>query len=446
MPRVHIIIIVLIFFLLSMPIFADEETANETVRRITVDQALDLARGQNLELKAAYQGVAAAQFGVTAARALDWFTLSLNNQGRQTGPPISTDISGVGEVVIIPSDFQSTASLTLTQPVLTFGLNKRLKQIAGLSLATAQTEYETRLDDIQFQVESAYYDLVYLELLLDVQGQDLERVENDKRIAELRYKAGQVARFEVIRTDVTVKNSEEVLLGTRKALAVAKLAWNRLLGVDEYHAPIKINPDDIDPVSLSFTMGLAQEMALTMRPELIGFRLGVDLAVISAKLKNLRPDLRFIWSYNITDVDTAFTSNSNWSILFNLEVPLWDGGKAKAEARQGFLQAEQLNFLEKDLEEIIEIEVADAYLAVEESIERIRATSATLELAQEAKRMAEVGYREGAVILQDVLSAEVELSSALANRLGAVYDYLKANAQLRKAMGVDSFPESNSQE
>jgi outer membrane protein TolC len=56
--------------------------------------------------------------------------------------------------------------------------------------------------------------------------------------------------------------------------------------------------------------------------------------------------------------------------------------------------------------------------------------------------MAEIGYKEGVVILQDVLSAEVELSGAQANRIGAVYDYLKSLAALRKAMGVDDFNEA----
>ena len=126
--------------------------------------------------------------------------------------------------------------------------------------------------------------------------------------------------------------------------------------------------------------------------------------------------------------------------MFNLNIPLWDGGKANAEIAQGMHQAEQLRIQMSDLEDLIKIEVADAYLAVAESIERMNATAATLALAEEAKRMAEVGYSEGVVTLQEVLSAEVDLSGAKVNRIGAVYGYLKAKAKLRKAIGADVLP------
>jgi outer membrane protein TolC len=297
-----------------------------------------------------------------------------------------------------------------------------------------------KLDEIQYLVESSYYDLVQLEMLLDVQEQNLNRTQNDKRIAELRYEAGQVARFEVIRADVAVKNAEEELIGTRKNLDIAKLAWNRLLGVEAYRAPVMIDPDDVEAIDLSFSLDEADDVALRMRPELNGLSTGVESAEIGASLKSLRPDLRFISSYNLSDTSTAFSGNEDWRFMFNLNLPLWDGGKANAEVAQGMHEAEQLRITLSDLQELVKIEVADAYFAVSESIERMSATSATLALAEEAKRMAEVGYSEGVVTLQEVLSAEVDLSGAKVNRIGAVYGYLKAKAKLRKAMGVDILP------
>jgi outer membrane protein len=440
MPRSLIIITTIAILLAPASAWSEEGIGDDAPETVTLAEALDLALSNNLELKAAAEALAAARLGVRAARALDWFSLAAQGSSTKTGPAITHDIPGQGQITISPSKFQHSISLSLTQPIFTFGLNRNLKEVAGLGLGTSLANYETKLDEIQYLVERSYYDLIHLEMLLDVQVQNLKRAENDMRIAELRYNAGQVARFEVIRADVAVKNAEEVLIGTNKALEIAKLAWRKVLGIDEYMAPEIIDPDDLVPVELSFTLDESKETALAMRPELKGLRHGVDAAEIAAKLKSLRPDLRFIGSYSFSSLETTFSAKESWRLMFNLNIPLWDGGRANAEMAQGMHEAEALRIQLSDLEEAIKIDVAEAYLAVEEALERMDATSATLELALEAKRMAEIGYREGVVTLQEVLSAEVDLAGAQANRIGAVYDYLKAIARLRKAMGVDMLP------
>jgi outer membrane protein len=442
MPRLHIIIAAtsILLCIFNSSAFAGAEA--DLTYSITIESALDMAISNNLELLAAGEALKAARFGVDAARALDWFSLTASGSSTKSGPAVSQEIPGQGEIVITPSTFQHAFSLTLAQPIFTFGLNKNVKKAASLSYEATLAEYETKLNEIKYSVESSYYDLIYLQELLDVQKQNVERAENDMRIAELRHEAGQVARFEVIRTDVAVKNAEEALIGTKKAFEVAKLSWRRLLGADEYFAPEKIEPSDVIPEILPITLEEAKYTALENRPDLRGMRLTVDAAEVGARLKTLRPDLRFIASYDVSSESTAFSTSESWRLMFNLNLPLWDGGKANAEFAQGLHQAEQLRIQLDDLMDLIGIEVAEAYLGVEEALERMNATAATMALAEEAKRMAEVGYMEGVVTLQDVLSAEVDLAGAKVNSIGAVYDYLKAMAKLRKAMGVDEITPS----
>ena len=440
MLRLHIIIATISVLLFTITPMVYGDTGQDLIVSITLEEALNLAYINNLELQAASEALIAAAFGVDAAKALDWFSLNAAGSSTKSGPAVVQEMPGQDPIVISPSTFQHAFSLTLAQPIFTFGLNSNLKKIANLNYAASVCDFETKFDEILFSVASSYYDLIYLEELLYVQQQNLERAENDKRIAELRFEAGQVPRFEVIRTDVAVKNAEEALIGTGKALKIAKLAWQRLLGVDEYIAPLKIDPSEIIPVVPEISLEDAQMIALEERPELKGLRIATDAAEIGASLKTLRPDLRFIASYNVASEGTAFSNSESWRLMFNFNMPLWDGGKANAEFAQGKHQAEQLRIQVADLEELIKIEVAEVYLAIEESVERMKATAATLELAEEAKRMAEVGYKEGVVTLQDILAAEVDLAGAKANSIGAVYDYIKAKAKLGKAMGVYEMP------
>jgi len=438
MPRLHIIIAITFIFLVGTAAWASEEESGSAQGGVTLTEAIDLALSNNLELKAAEEGVAAAQFGIKAAKALNRFSLSANESYSKAGPGITEKIPGLGEFDIRPSKWQDVFSIALSQPIFTFGLNRNVLRIAEYGLDSALADYQAKINEIKYNVESSYYDLVQLKMLLDVQQQNLERARNDKHNAELRFEAGQSAKFEVIRADVAVKNAEEQLIGTKKKIEVAKLAWTRLIGIGEYREPVVVNPEAVKPSDLSFALDEAEEVALRMRPELKGLTAGIGSVETGASLKSLRPDLRFIGSYNLSDWATTFTTKEDWRLVFNLSIPLWDGGKANADVAKGMALAEQLRIKSRDLEELIKIEVADAYLAVAESAERMNATAATLALAEEAKRMADIGYTEGVVTLQELLSAEVDLSGAKVNRIGAVYGYLKAKAKLRKAMGVDT--------
>ena len=438
MPRIYIIIAITLIFLVAAPGWASEAGVGSAQGTITLDEALDLALANNLELKAAEEGVAAAQFGIKAAKALDRFSMTATESYSKAGPGITEEVPVLGELDIRPSKWQDVFSIALSQPIFTFGLNRNILKLAEYGLDSALADYQAKLNEIKYNVESSYYDLVQLEMLLDVQQQNLERAQNDKHNAELRFEAGQSAKFEVIRADVAVKNAEEQLIGTKKKIEVAKLAWTRLIGIGEYREPVVMSPEAVTPLDLSFTLDEAREVALRMRPELKGLAAGIGSAERGASLKSLRPDLRFIGSYNLSSWSTAFTTKEDWRLGLNLNIPLWDGGKANADVAKGMALAEQLRIKSKDMEELIKIEVADAYLGVAESAERMNATAATLALAEEAKRMAEIGYTEGVVTLQELLSAEVDLSGAKVNRIVAVYGYLKAKAKLRKAMGVDA--------
>jgi ssDNA-binding Zn-finger/Zn-ribbon topoisomerase 1 len=82
-----------------------------------------------------------------------------------------------------------------------------------------------------------------------------------------------------------------------------------------------------------------------------------------------------------------------------------------------------------------EVEVRRAFSQWQQATELADASQKVVEQAEEAVRLANARYNAGTATQLDVLSAQVDLTTARTNQLQAYYGYNVAVASLRKAMG-----------
>ena len=102
------------------------------------------------------------------------------------------------------------------------------------------------------------------------------------------------------------------------------------------------------------------------------------------------------------------------------------------------LEQARLSFTEAQLN--AEVEVRRAYSQWQQANELADASKKVTEQAEEAVRLANARYSAGTGTQLDVLSAQVDLTTARTNQLQAYYTYNVAVASLRRAMGqTDEF-------
>ena len=83
-------------------------------------------------------------------------------------------------------------------------------------------------------------------------------------------------------------------------------------------------------------------------------------------------------------------------------------------------------------------EIKSLIIVINEAIERVAVATETVEQAQEDVRLAEERYRVGAGTMLDTIAAQVSLTQAKADVIGAQCDYLVAIADLDRATGKES--------
>jgi outer membrane protein TolC len=130
------------------------------------------------------------------------------------------------------------------------------------------------------------------------------------------------------------------------------------------------------------------------------------------------------------ELSKGFTS------AISVQLPLFSGFKNT----KGYQKAELDLHIAKDTQQQVEngiaAEVEIIYNKFQEADQKYMAAEETITMAQEAMRLANLMYEEGASTQLEVLSAQLALTQARMNHVSALYEYQMARYGLRKAAGV----------
>jgi outer membrane protein TolC len=119
----------------------------------------------------------------------------------------------------------------------------------------------------------------------------------------------------------------------------------------------------------------------------------------------------------------------------NLRLSLFDGGAARARARQeeANIAIAETNFAGQRNQ--IRFEVEQAFSNLQSNLENIQTTSVALEQSREALRLARLRFQAGVGTQTEVIDAEDDLTQAEGDRVNAILNYNRALAQIQRSIG-----------
>ena len=135
---------------------------------------------------------------------------------------------------------------------------------------------------------------------------------------------------------------------------------------------------------------------------------------------------------------SAFSPDSTSNVQAVLSIPLYTSGiiDARVKAARSDEEIGKLRF--EQLQLAVALDVRAAFTRYVSARSKLGVAQANEAVAREALRLADLRYDEGAGILNDVTTAQAELTAARAAVLTAIDEYLKAYAALQQAVGVDN--------
>jgi len=376
--------------------------------------------------------------------------------------------------------YGGTLRFNFTQPLLRnfgFNINRREIRIAQNNSAISETQYRRALQDTIYNVEEAYWNLVYTIENLKVIRQSLklaqDLLEKNRRAVEV----GTLAPIEILTAQEQVATREAEIL---EAEALAKNNEDALktiinLAADEEDAEIlRINPTDKPGYEKKdMTLEQALVVATQNRPDLQVSRIDLKNKEISLSYaKNqLLPELSLqasYWSPGISGdqivyqggnpltgvvVDTvpggpsdalkdAFSfKNNNWSVGLTFSFPL-SSFLSRAAYAQAKVNLEQATVQFKNQEQQAFLEIKNALRGVETNFKRIQARKIARELAAKKLEAEEEKLKVGLTTNYFVLQYQRDLANAQSLELKAIIDYNLSLARLNRALGI-SLDEKN---
>ncbi|MFA0751134.1 MAG: hypothetical protein SLRJCFUN_001537 [Candidatus Fervidibacter sp.] len=403
-------------------------------RVLTLEECVRIAWGEQPQVAVAERNWRVAMERVKSVRANLFPQFSAGYQFRRFLSTRSIFQLGLTRVVTEPTEFKES-SLSLSQLLFdTFQTPLQIRQAKAQANAASFT-YERTKADIALQVAQQFFTVLQARAQVRLQERVLERARRLLEAAEAGFKAGTVARLDVLRAQVQVRTAEVDLLAAQNQERVAMLTLRNLMGVGDDFLFDIAEPSEEPVAELpSLTQLLAQ--AFRQRPEVQEAEWQRKSAEAARQLARLAmmPTLTINGSYNRYPTSSR-NIDKEWSVNLVVSYPIFDGGRLRAELTTAELQREQAALtLQRTLNDI-RLQVEQAYLNLQNARERLAAAQEAVKEASETARLTEEAYRAGAASLLDVLNAQVALAQAETQELQARYDLRRALFALRHAIG-----------
>ena len=454
-----------------------EEVRLQATERITLQQALELARRNNRQLQVALLTLERSRASVREAQADNYPTLSvqggLNSRGsnvfsntntsasslnvnNQLGQSVnqtgsngqSVNQTGSNGQLLSQSGSSGGSSLALngtielSYNVYTAGVRTARIRAAEEQLRFDQLDVERLTEQLRLDVSNDYYDLQQADEQVRINRAAVTNAEASLRDAQAREQAGVGTRFDVLQSQVQLANASQDLTN---ALSEQQIARRQL--VNRLSLAQSANAVAADPVEIAGIWNLPLEesiiQAFQNRAELQQQLVQRNISEQNRRiaLAGTRPRVAVSSSYNLSDTfndDESF--GDNYAVGANVTWNLYDGGASQASARaqSANIAIAETNFA--DTRNQVRFEVEQAYSNLQSNLANIQTASVGLEQAREALRLARLRFQAGVGIQTEVIDAEDSLTQAEGNRVTAILNYNRALASLNRAISSGSLP------
>lgn len=390
------------------------------------------AAGARREAAESQIAQAQAQFGPKAALATGALWLRDGLELSNSALPLGVSILG---------SHTYTAAAVLTQTIYAGGSLTAQKKAAKLARDAVAAEEVRTGQGISNSVRRAYYSLRCAQAKEQVAKESVRLAREHMDQAEKLFKAGVVAKNDVLRSKVEVASSELNEIRAKNSTEVALTALRRAVGGD-----LPKETQESSPLSsvLSYVLQKGPDetqadvkTAWNTREELkMYLALSRQAEALARAAKGqLLPQILGAVGY-VAGGDNYFPSDvSEPAVGIGLYWNFYDSGEVRAKTDEAKAKAKELLFLLDDTKNEIRMEVIQAELNKRSAESRLEVAQRQLAESKEDYRIAMRRYEENVGTNLDALDARLALTNSMSEVVTAVYDIKTAEADLLYAMG-----------
>ncbi|MGH9665454.1 MAG: TolC family protein, partial [Bryobacteraceae bacterium] len=343
--------------------------------------------------------------------------------------------SGLPGVPQIVGPFGITdARTSLSQAILNFESRNSLHARAHEERAAQFTYRDTR-DLVTLAVGDMYLDAVASESRVSLARTQLETDRALYQQAVDFKKSGLVPAIDVLRAQVEMESQQQRVIVDENDLEKKKLSLGRAIGLPSDQKIRLTDPLPNSPVPAADPAQLLAR-ALKGRGDYQSAMAKVEAAesIRKAALAERYPSLNFNGNYGAIGPSPA-NSHGTYAASVGLNIPIFQGGKVRADALDADAQLEKRKAELADLRGRVEYEIKTALLDIQASAKQVDVASDTKKLAGEQLNQARDRFKAGVADNLEVVQAQQSVASADENYVSSLYTFSLAKGALVRAIG-----------
>lgn len=339
-------------------------------------------------------------------------------------------------------EHQLNLGLSLSQNVFTGGRILARNRLARAARRSAEVGVASAEAELMLEITRAYYDAALSDRMLAIAEATLAYTETTLSQVKLARQVGDQPEFELLRAQVSRDTQQPVVIQRRADRELAYMRLKQLLNLPldrslELSTPLG---DDALPAAV-LQASRTESLADTATDARAPVRQAVENVRVQESQSRIAtaqrlPSLVVSSQYGRVAYPDGFSVpawnefRTNWTVAATLQVPLFTGGRIRGDEliAQGNLAEARARY--QQTRELAALDTRNALARLDAAESTWRASSGTVEQATRAHQIAEIRYREGISTQLELADARILLQQAQANRAVAARDLQIARARI----------------
>lgn len=366
-----------------------------------------------------------------------------------TGMPIMNNGQPIpSQVALLPKSALTydvhnvfAASLTLTQPIYMGGKIRAMNNITHYAEQLAQSMHSTKVQDVVYSVDEAYWRVVSLVAKQKLAESYLKLVKNLDDDVQKMINQGVATRANKLTVDVKVNEANVALAKVNNGVELSRMALNQLCGLPIHSRFTLEDENKKEVVGSLHATHVVMDSVYARRHEIRSLELAAKIYDEKAKVakSEMLPQVAAFAAYHASNPNSYNGYENKFGFAFSMgamvKVPLWHWGGLSNKYKEALAESRLQKVKIEDAREKISLQVNQATFRYEEAWKTFDKTKSNLIEANENLRCSQLAFREGVANLETVIAAQTAWLQACSENIDAQIDILLCDVYLSKVMG-----------
>lgn len=303
------------------------------------------------------------------------------------------------------------------------------------NVKAAQFNYSDARDTVVLAVGAQYLLAIANESRVEAAQAELKTAQALYQLASDQEAAGLAPNIDTLRAKVQLQTQESVLIQAVNDLEKERISLARTIGLPVEQKFRLVNRVPYRPLT-EMDVDNAYALALQTRPDYKAALALLKAAQLSkeAAWKEHLPTLDFSGEYGVLGY-TPSSLAPNWTAAASLRIPIFEGGRIRADVQQAEAVLKQRQAQVDSLRGTIEQEVQDALLDLKAATQQVEVATTGLDFAQQTVIQSQDRFQAGVTNNVEVIQAQQQLASANDQYIAGLFAHNLAKVLLARSIG-----------